>query len=277
MRAPDIPSDDARRVEALRALGLLDTLPEQRFNRITRTAARMFNVEMALVSLVDKHRQWFKSRVGLHAIETPRAISFCAHAILSDEILVVEDAKSDFRFRDNPMVIDTPHVRFYAGRPIRAPGGERIGTLCVLDSDRRHFDAEDQRALDDLGDWTEIEIARDNGYATAAQVANAALATLGEPMLIVGPSGRIKALNAAVTALLGYDGADLVGEEISVVLPDTGKGSYFGTIAGAKSLPAEVDWNAARKRGSAMPVSTRFAGFPMRGERGYAITLRVKK
>lgn len=92
-----------------------------------------------------------------------------------------------------------------------------------------------------------------------------------------GSAGTIKALNAAVTALLGYDGADLVGEEISVVLPDTGKGSYFGTIAGAKSLPAEVDWNAARKRGSAMPVSTRFAGFPMRGERGYAITLRVKK
>lgn len=277
MRAPEIPTDDAKRVEALRALDLLDTLPEQRFNRITRTAARLFNVQIALVSLVDKHRQWFKSRVGLNVTETPRAISFCGHAILSDDILIVEDAKSDFRFRDNPLVTDHPNVRFYAGRPIRAPGGERIGTLCIIDSDRRQFDALDQRALDDLGDWAELEIARDGGFATAAHVANAAMATLGEPMLIVGPSGRIKALNAAIIDLLGFDDAELVGEQISVILPDIDRASYLRTVETAHSLPAEVHWSASRKAGGPLPVTTRFAGFPMRGERGFAITLHAKK
>ena len=103
------------RLADLRSLQILDTAPEERFDRITRLMSRMFRVPMAFVSLVDSDRQWFKSSCGLKVLETPRAVSFCGHAILSDEMMVVEDALADERFRDNPIVTGPPRIRFYAG------------------------------------------------------------------------------------------------------------------------------------------------------------------
>src|SRR6516165_6239377 len=118
MIAAPIPKDDVNRLEALRALGLLDTPPEERFDRITRLLTRVMGVPMAFLSLVDADRQWFKSSCGLSMPQTPRAVSFCGHAILSDEPLVVPDAAKDERFRDNPLVTGEPHIRFYAGQPL---------------------------------------------------------------------------------------------------------------------------------------------------------------
>lgn len=158
MLIPPRPSDEAFRVEALHRLDLLDTPPEPRFDRIVRLAARLFGVRTALVSLVDAERQWFKARAGLEACETPRDISFCGHAILDPEGLVVEDAHHDPRFADNPLVTGPPCIRFYAGAPIHGPEGLPLGTLCLLDSGPRAFGPEERQALKDLAAWVEREL-----------------------------------------------------------------------------------------------------------------------
>lgn len=136
-----IPPDEATRLKALRDLLLLDTPPEARYDRIVAFAANLFDVPMALISLVDEDRQWFKASVGLQVCETTRDVSFCGHAILAPETLVVPDAALDPRFHDNPLVLGAPHIRFYAGAPLRMPEGELIGTLCILDTRPRTLDA----------------------------------------------------------------------------------------------------------------------------------------
>lgn len=128
------PANEDERLNALRELLLLDTPPQERYDRLARFAAEQLDMPIALLTLVDGQRQWFKSRVGVDAAETPRDISFCAHAILQDGLFVVEDARSDPRFSDNPLVLQAPHIRFYAGAPLSSPSGYRIGTLCVLDT-----------------------------------------------------------------------------------------------------------------------------------------------
>lgn len=131
--------------------------PEERFDRLTRLAKRLFNVPIALVSLVDADRQWFKSSVGLAALQTPRDISFCGHAIASDTTLLVPNAKLDPRFHDNPLVTGDPHIRFYAGCPLSTPNGSRIGTLCLIDSQPRDFGKEESALLGDLARMAEQE------------------------------------------------------------------------------------------------------------------------
>jgi GAF domain-containing protein len=120
MKKPDFPPDEIERLAALHALKILDTPPEQLYDRITRLVTRLLDVPIALVSFVDKDRQWFKSHFGLEIIETPRDISFCAHALLIDKPLIIEDASKDARFADNPLVTGEQHVRFYAGMPLRS-------------------------------------------------------------------------------------------------------------------------------------------------------------
>ena len=159
MMEPPTPLDETARLMSLNSLKILDTQPEERFDRITRMAKQVFDVEICLISLVDSQRQWFKSKQGLEACETSRAISFCGHAILSDEILLVNDATADPRFADNPLVTDDPCIRFYAGCPIHGPGRHRIGTLCLIDSSARDFSTADQEMLADFGKLVEDELA----------------------------------------------------------------------------------------------------------------------
>jgi diguanylate cyclase (GGDEF)-like protein len=159
LKEPGIPENEALRLATLQSLNVLDTPPEERFDRVTRMAKRMFRVPMALVSIVDENRQWFKSAQGLDACETPRNISFCGHAILGDEIFLITNALNDERFADNPLVAGDPNIRFYAGCPLRAAGGVKVGTLCILDSTPREFDQEDAAALRDLASMVEDELA----------------------------------------------------------------------------------------------------------------------
>jgi GAF domain-containing protein len=137
MIEPKIPDDEDSRLAALRALDLLDTPAEREFDDIVELARALFATPIALVSLVDAHRQWFKARAGLDAAETPRDVSFCGHAIHRDEALIVPDATEDPRFHDNPLVVGGPAIRFYAGMPLRLPGGQRVGTLCVIGPEPR--------------------------------------------------------------------------------------------------------------------------------------------
>ncbi len=157
MQEPPKPRHEEARLETLRGLRVLDTAPEERFDRFTRLARRLFGVPIALVSLIDADRQWFKSKQGLEASETPREISFCGHAILGSEIFVVPDASRDERFVDNPLVTGEPEIRFYAGYPLAACDGNRIGTLCLIDRQPRQLEEEDLALLRDLGRMVEDE------------------------------------------------------------------------------------------------------------------------
>lgn len=150
MQAP-FSSDEATRIEALRQYDVLDTLPEQEFDDLTHLAAQICGTPISLITLVDEERQWFKSRVGLAIPEIPRAVSFCAHAITGNDILLVPDASADERFADNPLVTAEPHLRFYAGVPLVTPEGQAVGTLCVIDTVPRQLDQTQQDALIRLG------------------------------------------------------------------------------------------------------------------------------
>lgn len=141
---------EAERLAALQSYAILDTLPEERFDRLTRLVSRELNVPISAVSLVDSHRQWFKSAVGLDATETPRDIAFCDHAIRSDDVLVVEDATLDTRFLCNPLVTCAPNIRFYAGAPLTTEAGFRLGTLCAIDSQPRKLSERERLLLQDL-------------------------------------------------------------------------------------------------------------------------------
>ncbi|WP_059411639.1 sensor domain-containing diguanylate cyclase [Cupriavidus basilensis] len=159
MKVPSIPADETTRLQTLRSLNLLDTAAEERFDRLTRLARRLFGVPIAMVTLVDANRQWFKSCMGMSATQTSRDISFCGHAILDDDILTVSDALLDERFHDNPLVTDDPGIRFYAGCPLSAAGGCKLGTLCLIDMQPRHFGDDDRALLRDLASMAEHELA----------------------------------------------------------------------------------------------------------------------
>ena len=152
------PPDEAARLRALHDLGVLFTPAEERFDRVTRLAARFLRVPMALVSLVDSRVQWFKASHGVRATETPRAISFCAHAILGEETFVVPDTLEDPRFRDGPLVTGEPYIRFYAGHPLRVADGSKVGTLCVMDTRPRRLHEADLETLRFLAGWVQDEI-----------------------------------------------------------------------------------------------------------------------
>lgn len=157
MQVPPKPENEAQRLHSLRAIDILDTAPEERFDRSTRLARTVCRTPIAVVSLVDEHRQWFKSIVGLDVRETPRDVSFCGHAILGDSSMRVENALEDARFADNPLVLEEPNIRAYAGVPLRLPNGAKLGTICVIDTVARKFSDQDLAALEDLARLVENE------------------------------------------------------------------------------------------------------------------------
>jgi diguanylate cyclase (GGDEF)-like protein len=158
MTLAPIPLDEEARLESLRELWLLDSEPEERFDRVTRMAQRLFQVPIAVFSLVDAERVWFKSKVGLDFPQLQRGDAFCSHAILTDGIIQVEDAAEDPRFRNSPVVKSAPGVRFYAGFPVRSAERRRVGVLAIMDTRPRVLDADDLSSLADLARGIEMEI-----------------------------------------------------------------------------------------------------------------------
>jgi len=152
------PATERSRLAAVAASGLVDTDEEARFDRLVRLASMVTGSPIALISLLTSTRQWFKARVGLSARETPRDWAFCSHAIMQNELFVVEDALADERFRANPLVQQDPHIRFYAGVPLRDKSGQPLGTLCVIDREPRRLRASEVQSLLDLAEIASTEI-----------------------------------------------------------------------------------------------------------------------
>ncbi|WP_244849462.1 PAS domain S-box protein [Caballeronia sp. SL2Y3] len=224
MQVAPLPDDENERVRVLRSLHILDTPAEEAFDRVTRVLARVLGVPIALVSLVDEHRQWFKSRLGLEACETSRDVSFCSHALHEADMLVVEDARNDPRFADNPFVAGPPCVRFYAGVPLRSSDGHAIGTLCAIDTVPRALSPEDAAVMRDLAAIVERELlSRESTYSArvlhhadtqAIRLSETRFRTIFEqtPMgaAVVAPDGRFIDVNARLCEMLGYSADELV-------------------------------------------------------------------
>lgn len=219
------PPTESARQDALDSLQLLDTVPEPVFDRITRLAARLLDVPVALFSLIDRDRQWFKSRIGLEATESPREQAFCSHTILESAPLVVEDAAHDARFADNPLVTGHPNIRFYAGAPVRTSAGHAIGTLCAIDSKPRVLSTQDVQTLQDLADIMSKEVqarerldfARERVLESgaAAQASEGRLRSIFElasiGIALIGPDGGWLRVNGALCDILGYTERELMG------------------------------------------------------------------
>ena len=210
-------SNEETRIAALHSLCLLDTPPEERFDRITRLAAQLFGVPMAAMSLVDRDRQSYKSRVGLPFPGIPRAGSFCNYALLQDETFVIEDAANDPRFHHHDLVCGSAAIRFYAGHPITTFDGQKIGTLCLMDQKPRRFTDQQRQQLGDLTRMLESELHRvqlvplQSAVATAQEEMRKFFSLSLDMLCIATLEGYFKKLNPAWEATLGWTISDLTG------------------------------------------------------------------
>ncbi len=202
--------NEEERLNALKSYNILDTLPEEQFDRLTELASVICNVPIALVSLIDENRQWFKSKIGLDSSETARDISFCQYAITDNITLEVEDATIDDRFKDNPLVNGDPNIRFYAGHPLIDPDGYALGTLCVIDKYPRRLEAKQLRALEILAQEVVAQIV---AKKERNELENYELLfNLSKDLLCVtDKNGFFKKINPAFTETLGWEQGELVG------------------------------------------------------------------
>ncbi|MCG7910951.1 MAG: EAL domain-containing protein [Candidatus Thiodiazotropha taylori] len=175
MRVPAKPKNENQRLLALHKLEILDTVPEERFDRISTIAQNLFDVPIVLITLVDEERQWFKSCVGLDVRETSREISFCGHAILGEQLFEVADATQDPRFADNPLVTGAPGIRFYAGMPVSALDGSKLGTLCLIDNRPRQLNDGQRKMLKDLAVLVEEQLNHDEMRQLARELSHASV------------------------------------------------------------------------------------------------------
>lgn len=232
MQPAPIHVDEAARLAALHRYAILDTPAEAEFDEFSRLAAYICATPISLISLVDTGRQWFKSRLGIAAPETPRDISFCGHAIHGLEVFEVRNALEDERFSDNPLVTSAPNIRFYAGAPLVTPDGHAIGTLCVIDSIPRQLSAEQRAALTTLG----RQVVRQLEMRQARRLLSNVLDAASEMSIIAtDPQGLITVFNRGAECMLGYSAEEMVGRQTPVVVHQANE-----VVARGQELSAEL-------------------------------------
>lgn len=224
MGAATFPDAEAQRLATLLCLRILDTPPEERFDRITRLVAAHFNVPIAAIHLIDGERLWAKSEIGLGTTTMPRATSFCAHAILANDLLLVPETTDDERFHNNPLVSGAPHMRFYAGVPLRSTEGYALGTLCVADAVPRSLSSTEVAQLRDFAAWAERELTteqlstallRQQETEDALRLSEAryqaVIASLSEDIVLQDADGTIRTCNASAERILGLSADQMMG------------------------------------------------------------------
>lgn len=289
MKTPETPANEQARLLKLREYQVLDTPPEPAFDALTALAAYVTGAPIAVVSLVDVDRQWFKSRHGLDQTQTPRSCSLCAHVVASEVPLIVPDALLDQRFADNPQVTGEPRVRFYAGMPLRTPDGFVLGTLSVMDREPRQLTSPQRDLLRMLSHLAvdELEMRRQSlqlrhrqhllqselrNTSELASRLQSIMASANLSIIETTPDGVIREFNPAAERLLGYSADEVVGKATPALFHD-----HDEVVARAKELTAELgvtiepgfetmvamaqrgtaderEWTHVRKDGSRVPV-----------------------
>jgi PAS domain-containing protein len=225
METAPIPENEAARLAELEQYNILDTGAEEAFDGLTRLAAQICDTPIALVSLIDAHRQWFKAKVGIDAPETPRDIAFCAHAIHQSDILIVPDTMHDPRFADNPLVTKDPNIRFYAGMPLITPTGHAMGTLCVIDRMPKSLTSDQMTALRILGQQvvSQLELRRrtialEHTLAHQQKIEQSKAGLLRaidhglEGVAILNKDGCYTYMNPAHAEVYGYTVEEMIGQ-----------------------------------------------------------------
>jgi PAS domain S-box-containing protein len=276
------PPDEARRLEVLAQYGILDTTPEQEFDDLARLATYIAGTPMAMVSLIDADRQWFKSKIGVSIDQAPRAIAFCDHAIRGRELFIVPDTQADPRFARNPLVTGEPHIRFYAGMPLLSPEGTALGTLCVVDRVPRQLSLEQQEALRVLGRQVNaqldlrrnmLKLVRTYAELAGAQEKLAAVLHSATTVAIIATDmhGVVTLFNPGAERLLGWPAEEVIGKksaldfllgsEIEERAAELGRRlnrrirglAYFAELA-RQGIHEERPWMHVRKDGSHVPA-----------------------
>ena len=279
MQTPEIPADESDRLVALDRYHILDTLPEQVYDDLTQLAADICGTPIALISLVDRDRQWFKSRVGLNATETPRDISFCGHAVAAKATLNIPDASQDPRFADNPLVTNDPNIRFYAGVPLITHDYYALGTLCAIDSQPHNLTEAQIRQLEALSrlvvNQLELRLNRNSTESQLDAVLSLKQAILDNAnfsIIATDLNGTIQSFNRAAERMLGYDASEIVGKTSPAIFHE-----FYEIASQAQHLTQELntdipvgfevftakaklgqvyerEWTYIRKDGSKFPV-----------------------
>lgn len=275
MSAADRPNNEQDRLAALRRLKILDTFADAEFDALVRAAALVCGVPISLISLVDEHRQWFKACAGINGItETSREVSFCAHAILGDDIFEIEDATLDSRFSDNPIVTGHPNIRFYAGVPLRLTTGENVGTLCVIDSKPNLLSDTQRQTLKYLGVVArqalenhrlrelEKEIRRgEESLLLAANYTDSILQNTKEPIIGLMMDGTITHWNGAAEKLFGFSKDEMLGESFTRLMTPDQINSHEEILPSISNNPEGLVYETQRvsKTGELIDVSVSLA------------------
>ncbi len=286
-----LPETEAVRLQILRDYDILDTLPEIEFDDFTLLAAQICGTPIALISLIDEERQWFKSRLGLDVPETCRDAAFCAHALHHTEVFLVPDAQKDPRFYDNPLVTSEPFIRFYAGAPLLTAGGHALGTLCVIDREPRTLSVAQQNALQALARQIIARLELRRGIASRVRaeqklresetLKSAILHSALDCIIIINAAGQVVEWNPAAERTFGYRAAEAMGRELTaLIVPEAyreahrrGMTHYLATGEGPV-LGQRIEITALRANGSELPVE--LAITPLRLPSGLHFTATLR-
>ncbi len=266
------PPDEAERLRVLSRYKLLDTPPEPLFDGVAQLAALVTGAPMAVVTLIDKDRQWFKARIGLELSETPRSSAFCAHAILSRGLLVIEDAASDPRFKDNPLVTSPPGVRFYAGAPLITPDNFAIGTIAVFDRHPRSLSAEQRRGLSLLAEHVVDHLEASRREQDSMHILKAIVDASPLAIMALDLDGKVVLWNESSQALFGFTESEMLGQ-ISRIVPNSEQESFRHVMSTVLSGKVIRDFAGKRQRKNGALLDVSISAAPIRDRDGKVIGL----